>query len=862
MTAFVLDQMDYVLFTYGLSLFLLGAVCFYLSRTDRSAAWQWLGAFGLLDGAAQWLNLAAMSLGDDSRSQWLRFAVLTLSFICRCEFGRRTTRSGNGVYVLLLIAAASGAFWGADGLQASVRYALGAGSGIWAGIALLRVMRLSDNAGRRWLAAAATSLVACGAGTAWFVPTAPLFPAYLVNQATFLQVVGLPIQLFRAILVSALATCVWQYMRTRRKYSADILGIKRHSFYIDILAVGIFVMVVAGWAITNAAGQHASHEIQKYFLSYTQGVNDIGDFLFGWQRQIAQHRLIVIGMTGLSVFLLTGCLVSVQGFQDSNDRIAASERLYQSVVDSSPNCLQLLDRQGRFLAVNPSGTEMIGRSEDELLSTKYVDLWHPDNHPAVEAAVNLALQGQRSRFEASYRRHDGRLIVLQSVLSPVCTSGNEVNRIVCIAMDITEHRMAEAELRRAKEKAEAATQAKTEFLANMSHEIRTPIAAILGYTDLLLERRASEKENTTHLRAVRRNGAVLLDLINDILDISKIEAGKIVVENISCSPTQILADVASAMRVRADSKRLSLLMEADGPLPETIVSDPTRLRQILMNLVGNAVKFTEVGQVRVVTRLLPDEGHDRLLQFEVIDSGIGMTPEQLTDIFEPFTQADSSTSRKYGGTGLGLSISKRLADALGGDITVSSQPGEGSTFTLVIPAGSLENVPLVEHPDKLVFRPAPQALAEPLPKLNCRILLAEDGPDNQRLLSLVLERAGADVTLAQNGREAVEMALASFPGWGRRFGDPRQPFDLILMDIQMPEMDGYAATHLLRQEGYAGPIIALSAHATTDAARQCLDAGCNDYLSKPIDRAALLRKIVQHVGTEKQPHGAESVPST
>ena len=222
-----------------------------------------------------------------------------------------------------------------------------------------------------------------------------------------------------------------------------------------------------------------------------------------------------------------------------------------------------------------------------------------------------------------------------------------------------------------------------------------------------------------------------------------------------------------------------------------------------------------------------------------------MTPAQLAMIFQPFTQADSSTNRKYGGTGLGLTISRRLATLLGGDITVTSEPNLGSIFRLTIATGPVAGVSFSQHPRAIV---AGTAAATPRPKLNCRILLAEDSPDNQRLLSLVLEKAGAEVTIARNGQEALEMAMASFPGWGRRHDDPTQPFDIVLMDIQMPEMDGYEATRRLRREGYDGPIIALSAHATTHAVRQCLAAGCDDYLSKPIDRDALLWKIAEYVG--------------
>jgi CheY-like chemotaxis protein len=306
------------------------------------------------------------------------------------------------------------------------------------------------------------------------------------------------------------------------------------------------------------------------------------------------------------------------------------------------------------------------------------------------------------------------------------------------------------------------------------------------------------------------------------------------------------------MRVRAGGKGLGLKLDFAGPVPETVLTDSVRLRQILLNLVGNAVKFTETGEVRIVVRLdgVPGtpgrDGLEPKLVCEVIDSGIGMTPVQIDKLFQPFQQAEASTARKFGGTGLGLAISKRLAKFLGGDITVSSQPGKGSTFTLTIDPGPLADVTLGEHTSESITAPASAAKQSPLPHLSCRILLAEDGVDNQRLIfiSFVLRKAGAEVTTVENGRKAMEMALATFEGWGRRADDPRTPFDLVLMDMQMPVMDGYEATRRLRDEGYTGPIIALTAHAMADDRQKCLDAGCDDYATKPIDRTALLNTIV------------------
>jgi len=851
MTAFVIQQMDYVFFICGLCFFVLGAICFYLSWSNKAVAgWEWLGAFGALHGVHQWLNLAAMSLGDDRWCHFLRFGVLTCALLCLCEFGRRATRNtalpvnGFWVHALLLAGVAVGGVWGLDGLNAMLRYVLGFPAGVWAAWALLRASRAPDQPGRRSLAAAAACVATYAVTTGLLVPFASFFPANYFNQATFLHMVGLPAELFRALLASASALCLWQYMMACRKASATILQ-TRPSPYLRLLAAGIVVMLIAGWVMTNAVGEYATQRIEGYLLADMEEVTAAGALVGGWQQDIAEYRLAVIAMTGLVTIVLVGSLLTMQGFHDANERIMASERLYRSVVDNSPNCLQLLDQEGRCLAVNPKGREKIGRDEAKLIGTRFVDMWPPETQPVVEAAFAQALHGRQTTFEANHLQPAGQSLTWQVVLNPVLDCKGQTCRVVEIATDITECRQAEADLRRAKESAEAATQAKTEFLANMSHEIRTPITAILGYTDLLFEPHLPEAEQTDYVRTIRRNGEMLLDLIDDILDITKIEAGKLEVDRITCSPSQVLADVVALMQVRADAKGLRLSIESAGPLPETIHTDPTRLRQILVNLVGNAVKFTARGSVRVVTSISGEEGRRPDIQFEVIDTGIGMTPVQLATIFHPFTQADSSTSRRYGGTGLGLTISKRLATMLGGDITVRSTPGQGSTFRLRVATGSLNGVPRCEFPQTILADVA----ARPRPTLDCRVLLAEDGPDNQRLLSLMLQRAGAEVTVAQNGWEAVELALAAFPGRGLQGDGSTLFFDLILMDIQMPGMDGYQATQRLRREGYAGPIIALSAHATTVAAQQCLDAGCNDYLAKPINRDILLQKIAQYVGS-------------
>ncbi len=405
---------------------------------------------------------------------------------------------------------------------------------------------------------------------------------------------------------------------------------------------------------------------------------------------------------------------------------------------------------------------------------------------------------------------------------------------------LVELRTAEAEFARVS--AELANRTKSEFLANMSHEIRTPMTAIIGYADLMLDPTQRPSDRVDGIQVIRRNAEHLLCILNDILDLSKIEAGKMQVESIGCSPLALAREVRHLAQMNAMNKGLKLHVEPVFPLPKSIMCDPVRLRQILLNLVGNAVKFTEAGSVTI--RISCTQDRPACLMFEVTDTGIGMTPEQLGTLFQPFTQADTSATRRFGGTGLGLTISRRLARMLGGDLIVTSRPGSGSTFTLTVNAGNLDGVSMLSgeaddaEDTRWQLNTEAQTAHDANQPLRARILLAEDGADNQRLIGFLLRRSGATVDIAGDGRSAVKMALGSMHA--RREGDPERPYDLILMDMQMPELDGYGAASLLRQKGYSGSIIALTAHAMAGDKEKCQAAGCDDYLTKPVDHAKLI----------------------
>jgi len=395
--------------------------------------------------------------------------------------------------------------------------------------------------------------------------------------------------------------------------------------------------------------------------------------------------------------------------------------------------------------------------------------------------------------------------------------------------EIAQRKKTEQELIEARDEAVAATHAKESFLANMSHEIRTPLTAIIGFAEYALDQELPASERRTALNTIVGSGNHLLNIINDLLDFSKIEANSIEIDRIAMDPIQLAGDVQSLVLPLTNKKGLTIKLVYVFPLPASIVSDPVRIKQILINLCSNAIKFTERGEISII---LEYDSEHALMTYRVKDCGIGMTLEQQERIFDPFKQADSSITRRYGGTGLGLSLSRRLAQLLGGSLTVKSQPNVGSEFIVKVAVGDSQEAHFIQSLDQLGEREHDDQEMQEMTELCGEVLLAEDNENNQRLLTLYLTRMGLQVTHAENGAGAVTLAS-------------NRPFDLVVMDMQMPVMSGIDAVRQLRKGGYVQPIIALTANATSEDRRQCLEAGCNDFLTKPVTRENLYRVVAQ-----------------
>ncbi|HYC44259.1 MAG TPA: response regulator [Burkholderiales bacterium] len=513
----------------------------------------------------------------------------------------------------------------------------------------------------------------------------------------------------------------------------------------------------------------------------------------------------------------------------------------RAALDTLAEGLLVIDRKQNIVLANEAFARLLGRKPEDLLGTEVSKLeWLGSDGKPVESSRHpwvTALSTGSSQTNESISLRDGageqRAFIVNC--APVLGNRGQSAGVLISLDDVTQLEQNKIELGIAKEKAEQANQAKSDFLANMSHDIRTPMNAILGFTELL--RRGygrNDLDAKKYLSTIHSSGKHLLEIINDILDLSKIEGGHLEVERLECAPHAIVHEVVTVLAVRAREKDIGLDYRIVGRIPERIVTDPTCLRRIVTNLVGNALKFTERGGVTVTLRFV--DGDKPQVAVDVTDTGIGIPADKLGALFNPFVQADSSVTRRFGGTGLGLTISRRFARALGGDVVVASELGKGSTFTMTVETGALEGVRMLEHTELAAAASEETAAEDTRWKFPpARVLVVDDGPENRELLRLVLSEAGLVVGEAENGQVGVDVMR-------------RERYDVVLMDMQMPVMDGYTATRTMRADGVQVPIFALTANAMKGFEKDVLEAGCTGLLVKPVNIDQLMETLAALLG--------------
>ncbi len=538
---------------------------------------------------------------------------------------------------------------------------------------------------------------------------------------------------------------------------------------------------------------------------------------------------------------------------------------FQLLVDGAKDyAIFMLDAQGIVQSWNSGAQKLKGYDVTEIIGDHFSRFYPEqdlvDGKP--ERVLKIAIETGKYEEDGWRVRKDGSQFWANVIIQTMRDQSGQLIGFSKITRDLTDRRKTEAalaaanaqlhlktkDLEIANRSADAANQAKSDFLANMSHEIRTPMAAILGYSDLMLDSKRGGSAKFNDLQAIRRNGRHLLELISDILDLSKIEAGKMTVEQIPTNLPRLAAESVSMTRPKAIEKGLEIELQFATAIPRIGLTDPLRLRQILVNLIGNAIKFTSAGKITLRVICDSPSPTNTTVRFEVTDTGVGMTEEQQAKLFKPFVQADASVTRQFGGTGLGLTISRQLAKLLGGDITLRSEIDQGSTFVVSVDVGPVAADQMVSDINEAFVANAP-ATSTGEPKVELKgitVLLAEDGSDNREILSAYLRYAGAAVETVENGRDAVTKAIAAT--------NAGQPYSVVLMDMQMPVLDGYAAASELRRLGYSRPIIALTAHAMFDDRARCLSAGCDDYMSKPVDQHAFLAALARHAGIAASKH--------
>lgn len=536
------------------------------------------------------------------------------------------------------------------------------------------------------------------------------------------------------------------------------------------------------------------------------------------------------GITGnktIDSHRFAGTTLDITDRMEARRRLEASERELRLLADFMPQIVWSAHPSGELDYFNKVWFDYSGSNMENNKGDLWLQFVHPEDLPLTIMAWKRAIESNEPyENEFRLRHHSGEYRWFVGRARPVFIDQAKkiVKKWYGTNTDIHDQKILTDKLEEARIAADRANSAKSQFLANMSHEIRTPLGAIIGFSELIKENSLSRKERDEFISVIERNSSLLLRIIDDILDLSKVEAGMMLIENIEFSLPEVLTDFASLMGYKARAKGIQFNLKAMSPLPLSIVSDSTRLRQILMNVVGNAIKFTDKGAVELRVKFADD-----VLEFEVQDTGRGISEEQIKVLFQPFTQADASTTRKYGGTGLGLVLTRNLAEALGGTFELKqSELGRGSTFVVRIKTQVASGAVLSSG---LGFTTLPaQSISNYGQLAGLKVLVVEDSPDNQALISIYLNRAGATIDIASDGVQGCEMATSS-------------DYDIVLMDVQMPVMDGITAAKLLREANYKKPIIALTAHAMKEERARCLAAGFSEFLTKPVTREKLMNMI-------------------
>ena len=526
---------------------------------------------------------------------------------------------------------------------------------------------------------------------------------------------------------------------------------------------------------------------------------------------------------------MIGTLIDITERKRAAEEIKLAKECYDRLTDNADEAIFRVDMKGgNVIYANSAAERIFGYSMEEWLANKFLgfEIIHADYRDRQREIHEEMVVGKKTIKDAvlSWIAKDGREVIMEYTIIPVTGKDGEILYFESIGRDITERKRAEEELERARHKAEAANIAKSQFLANMSHEIRTPMTVILGFSDLLAGEELTEDQRS-YVKLIQGGCKSLLRIIDDVLDVSRIEAGRIELAPSEFRLMKLLEDIESMMGPMARSKGLGFEVFGDESVPETMRTDYDRLRQCLVNLVGNAIKFTDEGHVSIRVTL-ETEQDSPMLRFDVEDTGIGISPEEHVNVFDSFTQIDGSDTRRHGGTGLGLTITRQLAELLGGCLSFTSAAGEGSTFSLVIPTNLDSGSSMLPEADENGAASREKCERERGRLFSGKVLLAEDVKGNQILVKKILERLGLDVSVADDGQEAMDKALG-------------ESFDLILMDMQMPVVNGYAAVRALRKEGVSTPIVAVTAYAMHEDEDKCLEAGCDGYVSKPIEHDVL-----------------------